>query len=665
MSNDFRLKQHLRLSPNAQIKNLVPENLTEVPPEEEWKLGRFWYNTTIGKLQGVFLKLDVSTGEPLQPEEMEIRIVGADALGPTKDGEFWPDGLFDFTSQTKIADAVDDVNEALKDLAPPEATLLRGDLNLIDQEFFTGKISGQSIMAPDQLRMDGVNPGDELTYIINHPIVSATLPVEGVVVKGTQQQQFGRADQGIIVAVINDSHVDEGINLYEQFSEIGRDYEGVMQGYDPEITQTVYDIEGNTHTVEANPNKENYRSSTGVLTINTVERYNDFKKWQRGTGTVNFEVEPGKHSLRVEHDGIISGSHLNEEIPTEPFKTNTFDVFYDPNNTAPSTEITNFDILTGDSKYVSGIPFYNANISFSFNYAATNVFNYSYWDKPISIVMDGSGHDLLDWNDTASSLNGLSYPMWDDEFVLTAYSITYDLSNTTTTKVNIVGKAGKPLTGWGDESTAFKDILVDTYPLTGNSTTLKETFIDEEYRINIDSIDQDDSNNVSLNSKGTWNSSLSLQSGQAQQFMGQLFKAKSNYSLYNISTDYTSFESDNQYYYRRLYAVGDKPNSNGILKITTNGIIETDFEVHIKLPGITGWLNLNELFDVEYFAENYNFDGTGCASNIEKTTYGYNFSWSAGNFSTVNSDYGYLVRILIKTTDCIIDEIEEISDTWR
>jgi len=44
MSADFYLKQHLNMSPNAKIKNLVPETLESVPPESEWKLGRIWFN---------------------------------------------------------------------------------------------------------------------------------------------------------------------------------------------------------------------------------------------------------------------------------------------------------------------------------------------------------------------------------------------------------------------------------------------------------------------------------------------------------------------------------------------------------------------------------------------------------------------------------------------
>ena len=59
---DVLFKQHLKLSPNAQFKNLVFEKLDKEPPKEEWRAGRVWFNTSIGKFQGIFYKLDPKTG---------------------------------------------------------------------------------------------------------------------------------------------------------------------------------------------------------------------------------------------------------------------------------------------------------------------------------------------------------------------------------------------------------------------------------------------------------------------------------------------------------------------------------------------------------------------------------------------------------------------------
>jgi hypothetical protein len=664
MAADFILKQNIRMSPNAQIKNLVPENLIDIPPMYEWKLGRIWFNVSIGKLQGIFLKLDKDTGLPIKPEEMEIRVVGADALGQTKDGSFWPDGLFDFTEQTKIADAMDDVNEALKDLAPPAATMLRGDLYLCEQQFITGKVSIVDHFAPHDVILSDITPGDEINYIVSNPHIKATLPTTGLVVKGKQQQQFGRADQGIMTVVLNGVKFDDGIDLGYTFFEKGRDYSDVFQGYDHTIDQIITTIDGRELSVEVNPNKDNYRSSTGILTINTIERYNDFKKWQRGSGTVEFDVSPGKYNLHVEHDCIISGQHQQSEIITDPFKTNTLLLFFDPSTIKPTTKVSKFKVASGSTKFVSGVQYYNTDISFSFDFLAKNLFDYTYWDEPISIVMDGSKHNLLKWNSSESTLKNSTVPVWNDTFGLSSYTIEYKALNTIVNTINVTTKAGKPITGWGTETNTNVKVLVDTYPIFGNSTTLKETFIDEQYRLDINMIDVDNISSVSLHSTNTWDSEQQLTSGNAHQFMGNLIKARLNMNEYGVNVDYSSFAAENSVYYRRIFA-NNKPNSNGLIKIETNGKIGLDFDVNIRFPSITGWLNVTELFDVEIFKENFNMDGIGCATSITKTKTGYEFGWTIGQFSTVTSDFGYLVKITIKSDSCVINELEEIASTWR
>jgi hypothetical protein len=662
MAADFKLTQNLKMSPNSQIKNLVPENLNDVPPQEEWKLGRFWFNLSIGKLQGVFLKLDTSTGLPIEPQEMEVRIVGADALGPTKDGEYWPDGLFDFNEQTKISDAMDEVNEALKDLAPAEATLLRGDMTLdVNGGFKTGKISRQDAMAPDQLRMVGVLEGQEIDYITTDSGVTATLPIEGNIVKKEQQVQFGRADQGIITTFFDDVEVDEGINLGENFNEDSRDYEEAVQGFDPEIDQTTTDVNG-VETIRAiNPNKDAYRSETGALTINRVERYNDFKKWQRGTGTVNFgrldgqtPLTPGRHTFSVEHRGILSG----------PYSTNDSEVFYDPSTIAPATTINSFSIVTGTEKYVSGVPFYNQNITFGLNLNVTNVFNYTYWDKPLSLVAGNTDAGLVDWNDEKSNLAGNTIPSWDDEINLTDYVINYTGTKATEESVTLTAKAGKVATDWGAEVSQTIDMLVDTNPTTGNSTWLKETFFDEDFRLKQNT--NFDDMTVVETANGTWNSENLLALGEAQQYMGDLVVAQRDFTSFGVNADYTSFVGNAQRYYRAFKAAG-KPNSNGTIKFKTTNNIETsgDIEVLIKFPGLTGWLTLTELYDIQIFANTYTQDGSGVATDIRKTSNSVEIDWTIGTNSTVDSGYGYVLQVIINNQDAKISEIEEISPNWR
>lgn len=662
MAAEYRLQQHLKMSPNAQIKNLVPENLNDVPPQDEWKLGRFWFNLSIGKLQGVFLKLDTNTGLPITPQEMEVRIVGADALGPTKDGEYWPDGLFDFDEQTKISDAMDEVNEALKDLAPAEATFLSGDMTLnVNGGFKTGKISKQDAMAPDQIKLDGVFEGDEIDYITTDSGVEATLPVEGNFVKAKQQIQFGRADQGKMIVFLDGIQVDTGVDLGTNFVEDSRDYEEAKQGFDHEVNQSTTDIFGVTSLRDINTNKENYRSETGALTIGTVERYNDFKKWQRGSGVVNFgkldgqnPLTPGRHEFYVEHQGTMGG----------PFTTNASQVFFDPSTTAPTTVIDNFELATGTTKTVSGVTFYNNNITFNTGLTVDNVFNYTYWDNPIKLTAKDTDAGDVAWNDTSSNLSSYTIPKWDNQISLTDYVVSYTGTGTKEEEITIKAKAGKVATGYGAEVETTIALLVDTTPATGNSTWLKETFFDEDFRL--ESTTNFENMNDIVTAGGAWDSASLLSLGEAQQYMGELQIAQRDFTSFGENADYTDYADNAQRYYRAFRADG-KPNSNGTLKFTTDGNIETagDIEVLIKFPGLTGWLSLTELFDIQTFANQYRYDGTGCATDIRKGANSTEIDWTIGTNSTVDSGFGYVIQVIIHNKNVKLSEIEEISPNWR
>ncbi len=650
MAAEFLLKQHLKLSPNAQIKNMVPESISAVPPESEWKVGRMWFNTTIGKYQGIYLVLNPKTGLPVEPILMEVRVLGADELGPTSDGEYWPDGLFQFDTTTKIADAMDDVNEALKDLAPSDASLLKGNLN-VGVTFKTGKISQQNSLAPHTLNLSEIQPGTELNYIITTDSFSATLPTEGLIIKGKQQTQFGKADKGVIKLYLDDTAVDDGINLFTQFNESSRDYYGVIQGFDPDIIQPTSDSTGVITNLSVNPNKLGYRSTTDTLTINTISRYNDFKKWQQGTGTINLNnLVPGKHTFYVEHSGLLGG----------PYKTNTSTVFYDPNTTAPQTRISDFSLQNGTTKYVSGIPFYNTDITFNLTLTVNDAFSYTYWDKPIRLYATDTDACDMAWNHITSNLKDTIIPLWSDTIEIESHTINYTRINSTTESIELKAKAGKTATGYGEEKNNIIKMLIDTNPISGNSTSMKETFFDENFRLE----DTTDFNDAVVVQTGNWDSASELTLGKAQVYMGALLVAQRDFNEFGVDINYSSLSDNNQKYYRSFFAA-NKPASHGILKVTTTATIGVDFDISIKFPGITGWLNINELYDVEDFVNNHMVDGTACGTNPKKSTSGYEFSWTIGLLSTYNSNYGYVIMVTLKNNNVKLNEIEEISNNWR
>ncbi len=658
MSADYRLQQHLKMSPNAQIKNLVPETLDDVPPETEWKLGRIWYNTSIGKFQTISLKMDSSTGLPVEPKVQEVVLLGSDELGFARDGEYYPDGLFNFNTTTKVSNAVDEINEALKDLAPAEATGLNGDLEITTTSGFkSGRVSKINVSGL-QLKLDGVNEGDYIDYIILDNKLTATLPTTGFIVKDKQQLQYGKADQGIIKGFYDGSQVDTGINLFDNFSEISRDYFGVSQGYLPNINQEVTATDGTVSTVIANPNKENYISSTEFLTVNNIERYNDFKKWQKGDGIINIgtlpnqaAIEPGRHTFYIKHTDVLGGD----------YDTNESEIFYDPDNTEVSTTIETFSLNSGDTKYVSGVAFLNSNISFNLDLTVVNAFAYTYWDRPISLYSSYTDAGTLVWNDDNSNLSGETIPFWDDTINLSNHIINYTGSNKYDTDITLTAKGGKVSTSWGNTASSNLKLLVDTYNSSNNSSYLKETFNDEDFRL-IETTNFDIGEDI-IDAVSTWDSTILLIENNAQQFMGKLQVAKDSYTQYGVDVDYTPFQHDEQTYYRPFYAL-DKPNSNGTLKLSTTADIGIDYEAYIKFPGITGWLDINKLYDVQDFSNNKTVDGTGCAVNINSTSSTLTVDWTIGTSSTNDSNFLYTVKIILKNKDITINEIAEISSNW-
>jgi len=659
MSKDYMLHQHLKMSPNATIKNLVPETLTDVPDEADWKLGRIWYNATIGKFQTVSLKMDSSTGAPVEPNVLEVILLGSDELGFTRDGEYYPDGLFNFNTTTKVSLAVDEINEALKDLAPAESTGLNGDLSITTTHGFkSGRVSKLNV-AGQQLKLDGVTEGDYISYIIKDNKLTATLPTVGFIVKDKQQTQFGKADQGLIVGYYDNVVVDAGINLYDNFNEPSRDYFGVTQGYLPSVNQNVTATNGSVSTVVANPNKANYISATSFLTVNTIERYNDFKKWQKGDGIVNIgtlngqdPIEPGRHTFSVKHTDVLGGD----------YDTNTAAVFYDPDTTETTTAITAFVLNTGDTKNVSGVAFLNSNITFKLGLTVDNAFAYTYWDRPIRLSSSYTDAGTVVWNDTSSNLSGETIPFWDDNIELTDYLISYTGVSKYDTDITLTAKAGKVTTDWGNTASSNLKLLVDTYKIANNSTYLKETFNDEDYRL-VETTDFDTGADI-ISAVGSWDSAALLTTGNAQQFMGKLQVAKDSYAQYNVNVDYTPFKNETQTYYRPIYVNG-KANSNGTLKISTSADIGSEYDAFIKFPGITGWLDISKLYDVQDFTNNKTVDGTGCAVSINSTSTSMTVDWTIGTNSTIDSNYSYVVKLVLKNKNINIKEIAEISQNWR
>jgi len=626
MADTIYFKQHLGLSLEGQVKNFRVEILEEEPPKEEWRLGRIWYNKKIGQFQTNTLKLDKTSNMPVQPEEIIIETLGRNKIGLALDEEYYPDGLFDFNTQTKISNAVDEMNEALKDIAPPEGTNLSGDL-ILKSTHYDGKIPRTNN------RLNLLSPGNECAYIFDNHDIKFLLPEVGKVIKKVVQKQFAKADQGIITLYINNNEIGS-INLGENFNELSREYDGSKQGYNPPIEQTVINHEGENETLEINPNKEKYIDESKSFKITYIEKYNDFKKWQIGSGEIQLREDLlvlGENNIYVKHT-----------VNDKEYKTNIFTIFIDTNKNITINSI-DFKLENEEYTYISGIPYIKkCDIKLSSN--VDNLFS-TYYDHPLSIKSNFVDNIDIHFNE-GQGLENLEFPNEDANFNFEK-TIQNSSKKTILDNLYIDFMFKKPIFNVSDKKSIKR--LFNTYGI--ESTNTKELFLDEQYRLkNIDFDNVDEILNY------TWDSTKDLNKQDALLFLGRLEKANKDFSIYNIDKSYNN--DDVQYYYR--YIKDNEAHSNGKLKIKTNGEIGKDFDVYIKIPGVTGFLNINKSYDYQNFENNYNIDGTGNMINKSKHSGTYYINYTFGTKSTAESNNLYIIKIALKN-NIEIYEIEEIG----
>jgi hypothetical protein len=631
MSADFVLKQHLKLNINGVVKNFVVEALDDIPPKEEWRIGRIWYNKNLNKIQYITYKTD-NDGNIL--DEMVVKNIDDGILNFPADHTFL-DGLFQFTPKTKISDAIDEINEALKDLAPAEATTLRGNL-ILNNVYKSGYLSNN---IPNDFNIKDFKNGKFINYIVLNEKINCELPKQGVYEKGKQQLQFGKADEGEINLLLNDENI-LSVSLKNAFYEPSRDIDGAIQGYDYPIEQKLV-INGEEKIIEVNPNKDKFKDENekGELIISKVEKYNNFKKFQRGEGRFSVGLIKGENALKVIHKDVLGG----------PYETKELKVFYEPKGDEIELNLNNLKII-GNKKYLSGIGFLNNNIKVSFDLDIKNLFKYTYYLNPIKIKLPYMIEKEENWKNDASNLKDKDIPNYDDELKFENYVLNYDANNVQMEGIIVNIKAERPTDIKSISETL--NVLIDTKQKT--SENYVENFDDEYYRLS-QNIDFDNTDEIK-NNINNWKSDEKLGDTDAQVYLGKLIKAKDKFG----DIDYTNNVNNNQVYIRPF--IFDKPSSNGKIKIITENNLGQDFDLYMKIPGVTGWLDLSKYFDVEDFDKNYKNDGTGCATEINKKFNEINVKWTIGTHSLNESDNMYLIKIVIKEKNTEIEKIEEISD---
>ena len=535
-------------------------------------------------------------------------------LGISSD-ETYQDGLLDLIPEMKLNDAIDDINIALLELAPETASSLEGKV------FGTEGLNLHS----------GYVSAEAGSYEINAGVYHSYLTEDSSFFLFTPDDCFSDADKGILYLYINGNIIDN-FNLYNAFVETNADTHQSAASYGLQA-YGAHQNEGLQGSMGAIRN-----SSNGFISIMGVEKFNNFKMWQRGTVRINVTssiLRQGYNYITVVHD-TPEGRHTSS-----PLK-----IFLDNSNTRPGLEpdiIFRENTLVSE-KYLSGVRYYSVGDSFDVSISAFRIFQNTFNQIPMKLSLPGMEQMEIAYNDAA--VTGPMNPPRTGDFFDYNNTILLDAFNEYSINAKLHAETFDPFSTGAEGYSGNQNILVNTN--ISGSTDLVESFKDEQYRLPLG-----DYLTPPTARTGQWNSEAPLVNGNAIIYDGKLQYPSIDYASYKPaqSVNYSSFSGNQQYiraFYKRV------PRNSGTLTITgptMQEILLGGCVIDIKLPGQTGWLSLNKRYDVAEFT---GADGDGCLLSYTDGTYTY----SSGTFSTANSGYMILIRITLGATTSPVTYIE-------
>lgn len=544
-------------------------------------------------------------------QKWEPKISSTQSIGTPSDGQ-WSDGLSNWDEETKVADAFDDLNEIIAQLAPANALSMQNIDIIGGPVVYTGKI-------PNGLDLNwtvaGKVPGDTIT--------TAVKTTKGNFTLANNTTTFNYADKGLLKLYINNT-LKATIDLSSNFNEANRkSSQNIAQ----------YNVQGNGSSISAGT----VTFAEGSITITSVAKYNNFSYWQKGNVSVviNQELAEGYNNIYLVHE-LPTGNQISKKL----------ELYYDNDNTtmgfAAVPTVTENAVV---GKYLSGVKYYTIGDSLNINYSIDNTFKKIYHPTKVSdYSMPGISTTIK---------NPSVVPNYLDQMVINDVA-TINASNIMTNNAVLTAKGYDPYGASVTASSINEGRLILTYP--DRSTDKAEYFTDEIYRL---------PSNYNFNSyldgvKNNWNSSLSLTNGNALCYLNGSSPAlvypqtnfTTNFLPSNIA-DYSSFAGD-QVYNRAFVAT--TPQSSVKFTLTgLNGVLapvgQGDINIEVKLPGLSGWGDALKAYDS---TEDKTQDGWGMLSG---SVSGGVFTATFGGFSTINSGNRIYVRITLRTANGSVSSI--------
>lgn len=472
----------------------------------------------------------------------------------------------------------------LESLKPKNAEPLHGDFLITGTKIYEGFLSeGSSI-----LNYDTLVPGDYFRRIIKDA---------DFIMSNTNTQQFKDADKGILYCYINNVSVDE-FNLGQWFNEGER-----------EIGQTYPRQFGINNIIE----------------ILSVGPYNQYATYQRADFQLNVRSEllvQGENKIKLVHEVGNDTNDINS--------TDDFIIFWDEFDGEMGFKEIYFDeIQLNSSKYLSGVRYYSIGDKLRLRFMAENLFNNTYVeDKQMNIVTDEFAISNKYINYKHPTILGAPVARI-GEVVNYLEELTINISNVYNSLPTLKLEATNPFKT-RTQTKNNTNILIDT--VDHRSTDKEEQFVDEYYRL-----PSGDYNTIPSQIIGQWNSQQLLTTNDLQVFGSKLIYPQENFSRYKPvqTANYSSF-SGAKYYYRAFRDI--QPHNNGKFIISGFNFVDPNIKIDIKLPGLTGWMSLNKLYNAATFS---GINGDGCLI----TNKGELYEWTSGGFSTANSEYIIIMRI--------------------
>ena len=334
------------------------------------------------------------------------------AIGLPDDGTYL-DGFFPFVSTTSVSNAVDDINELLFAIAPAQPDSLTG------QTLVLGSTTMYSAILPSGLNAawysNGESPGDTIAGYLIDGTYTLTNPSQATGFKG------GRVADSSTLGTL--THIEDGVDGY------------------------TYDV--------ANDGV----GSSGTLIVSDISTYNTI--WNKINAQIAYtHVDEGAKTHALKH--TLAGT------------SNTALLFFDDVNTAPSFNAgVSIAENTAVDGYLSGIIFYGPGSTFDISYtAASGIFQKAYHATQVSrIELTGSPNVIV---------NPSAVPAFGDTFAVSNELVTLSSGNLISESPSVTVRLFKPAGGTA-VSTAALSRGINTFGT--DSTSTLELFVDEDKRL--------------------------------------------------------------------------------------------------------------------------------------------------------------------------------------